>query len=191
MAEQNSTPTELAEKELLEEGDPWKLASFYARTNRHQLALSYLEYRVAEFENPDNKTLFYMLTALAMEGINDYKAAILYYSKLFSFKCEWEPHMYFRNNNMGFCLNQCKRYKEAEPYCRNAIIINPMRFNAYKNLGVSLEGQGQYQAAAELYMKATTFCPCDARALSHLENLITIHKEKLLNMQYLDIKSNC
>jgi tetratricopeptide (TPR) repeat protein len=172
MSEQDTMPIELTEKKLLAEGNPWALAVFYAKTNRHQIALSYLERRVAKIDKPDSKAFFYMRMGLLMEGNKDYEAAILYYSKVFSFKCEWSLHLYFMNNNTGYCLNQCKRHNEAEAYCRDAINVDPTRHNAYKNLGVSLQGQGHYQEAVECYKKATELCPGDHRALALLEGLI-------------------
>jgi tetratricopeptide (TPR) repeat protein len=79
---------------------------------------------------------------------------------------------YLINNNMGYCLNFAGRYQEAEPYCRKAIAINPERHNAYKNLGISLEGQGRIAEAAQCYIIAVHANAYDPRALRHLEDLI-------------------
>jgi len=53
-----------------------------------------------------------------------------------------------------------------------AIRIEPNRYNAHKNLGISLEGQGEYHEAIKSYVEAIKKEPMDARVLLYLENLI-------------------
>ena len=52
------------------------------------------------------------------------------------------PTVYFLFNNAAHCLNALELYSEGESYCRRAIEIDPMRPEAYRNLAVSLHGQG-------------------------------------------------
>ncbi len=49
------------------------------------------------------------------------------------------------------------------------------RFNAYKNLGVSLEGRQKFVEAARAYIQAVQRQARDARALRHLEALVDLH----------------
>ena len=49
---------------------------------------------------------------------------------------------YFAHNNLAICLNLRPENVEAARLCRVAIQIDPSRPNAYKNLGISLAGQG-------------------------------------------------
>lgn len=79
---------------------------------------------------------------------------------------------YLVNNNLGYCLNQFGQHQEVEQYCKKAITINPQRHNAYKNLGIALEGQSQFAEAAKCYIKAVQMNASDPRALQHLENLV-------------------
>jgi tetratricopeptide (TPR) repeat protein len=72
-----------------------------------------------------------------------------------------------------------RRYQEAEKYCRIAIEINPERHNAYKNLGISAQGQGRYAEAARNFTHAAKLCPTDCRALNHLKALVAGHREVL------------
>ena len=58
---------------------------------------------------------------------------------------------------------------EAEPRCRAAIRIDPQRYNAHKNLGLSLEGLGRYAEAAQAFVEAVRAEASDPRALKHLE----------------------
>jgi tetratricopeptide (TPR) repeat protein len=71
------------------------------------------------------------------------------------------------------------RYCEAEEFCRAAIEIDPDRYNAWKNLGVSLQGQGRMGDAALSYCEATDRGPEDPRAFRLLEDLLMAHPELL------------
>ena len=84
---------------------------------------------------------------------------------------------YFINNNLGFSLNIMERFAEAEPYCRRAMQSDPNRPNAYKNLGLSLAGQGQYREAAQCYVAATQINAADPRAFHLLMDLVKNHPE--------------
>jgi len=49
--------------------------------------------------------------------------------------------------------------------------------NAYKNLGISLEGQLRFNEAAEAYDRAIRVDPRDCRPLKHLETLLDFQPE--------------
>ena len=57
-----------------------------------------------------------------------------------------------------------------------------MQVNAYKNLGISLEGEGQFAEAAKSYIRAVQINAADPRALIHLEDLVANHNEILSDM---------
>lgn len=149
----------------------WELATLYAETNRPMMAFSYLERLISECEKISIQVIWYMKMGLIMEKVKAYECAILCYERVFSLNPTMDMNRYFMNNNIGYCLNQLGKYKEAESYCREAIEIDQISHNAYKNLGVSLEGQGQFQQAAECYSKAAMICPQDPCASKHFEAL--------------------
>jgi tetratricopeptide (TPR) repeat protein len=180
MFEDDEPPKTLTEGELLEKlrngcdnllRSLWELATLYAKTNRPTMAFSCLEIMISGIDDIEIKTIWYMKMAITMEEVQNYESALLCYSRVFSLKSGQEMDRYFMNNNMGYCLNQLGRYKEAESYCREAIKIDSRRHNAFKNLGVSLEGQGQYQRAADCYATAATIYPEDPRASKHFDAL--------------------
>jgi tetratricopeptide (TPR) repeat protein len=182
---------EEAEKLLLEklkkyehelESTIWDLAIFYSRTNRQTIAMQFIDRLMASTDDPERKALYYLKMGQFMEQIRNYDSAIVYYLHAFSLEPVNNETWYFINNNLGYCLNFFGRHQEAEPYCRDAIKIDPQKYNAYKNLGVSLEGQGQYTEAAKLYIKAVQVNAADPRALVHLEKLFAKHNEILLDM---------
>ena len=118
----------------------WDLAKLYSQTDRHAESLARVKQLVAISETPEKKARCYLGMGQLMEQTRDYEAAIRYYSEALSLEPVNDQVWYFINNNLGYSLNHFGRYAEAEPYCRRAIEIDPMRYNAYKNLGVALEG---------------------------------------------------
>jgi|SRR6516165_9551927 tetratricopeptide (TPR) repeat protein len=93
--------------------------------------------------SPEAKSYFCLSAGIEMERRRDYARALKCYSLAFGLEPGNDDVWYFLHNNLGFCLNQFAKFAEAEPYCHQAIEINPYRHNAYKNLGVSLQGQGE------------------------------------------------
>lgn len=187
---------EEAEKLLLEklkkcehelESTIWDLAILYSRTNRQNLAMKYINRLLASTDDPESKAQYFLKMGQFMEQIHNYGSAIIFYTHAFSLEPVNSEVWYFINNNLGYCLNYLGKHEESEPYFRAAIKIEPRRQNAYKNLGISLEGQGQYTEAAKSYIKAVQANAGDPRALSLLEELVAKHKEILSDIP--DIKT--
>jgi len=119
------------------------------------------------------------LAGLIFEKMGDYRSAIECYREAFSLPREKDRTWYFLHNNLGYCLNQLGRHDEAEKMCRAAIEIDPGSYNAYKNLGVALQGQGIYPEAAVLFLRAAFAFPPDPRSIGHLEDLLSNHREEV------------
>lgn len=154
-----------------------QLAFFYGSTGQVQLALGYLDRLVAMTNDLEKRAGYYLAMGGNMETIENFEAAIYFYSQAMALEPENTPAWYFINNNLGYCLNHFGRFSEAEGYCRNAIGIDPERQNAYKNLGISLAGQRRYIEAARCFIQATRANAADGRALGHLEDLYAAHPE--------------
>jgi tetratricopeptide (TPR) repeat protein len=155
----------------------WNLVIFYSRTDQQPVAQKYIERYIAITDDPEKRAGAYLGMGQLMEQMNNYEAAISYYSQAFSLEPENNPTWYLINNNLGYCLNQFGRFTEAEGYCRSAIKIDPARQNAYKNLGISLASQGHFAEAARNFIKALRANVADPRALKLLEELFTEHPE--------------
>jgi tetratricopeptide (TPR) repeat protein len=153
------------------------LAYFYSTTGRQRQAQAYLERYISNTDDPEKRAGCYLGLGQLMEQMRDYESAISFYSRAFVLEPESTRTWYLIHNNLGFCLNHFERYSEAEGYCRSAIKIDPSRHNAYKNLGVSLAGQGDYANAAENLIRATKANASDGRALKLLEQLFAEHPE--------------
>jgi tetratricopeptide (TPR) repeat protein len=130
-------------------------------------------------EEPEMKARCYLRLGQLKESEEEYGDAMLLYAEAFSLEPGTDNTWYFLHNNLGYCLNRFRMYSEAEYYCRTAIGINPGRFNAYKNLGWALEGQGKYVEAAWMLIHAAQLCPEDPRALHILKDLLETHREEI------------
>jgi tetratricopeptide (TPR) repeat protein len=157
----------------------WSVAKECWNSSYFKAAHDYFEKILSLSDAPSEKAACLLNMGNAMEQLSDYRAALDAYSRAFELPQEQNENWYFLNNNLGYCLNQVGKYQEAEKYCRAAIDIEPGRHNAWKNLGIALQGQGLYAEAAMSLIHATNLCPTDSRALAHLEDLIAGHREIL------------
>lgn len=130
-------------------------------------------------EEPEMKAQCYLRLGQLKESEEDYRDAMLLYAEAFSLEPGTDNTWYFLHNNFGYCLNRFRMYSEAEYYCRTAIGINPGKYNAYKNLGLALEGQGKYVEAAWMLIHTAQLCPEDPRALYFLRDLLETHREEI------------
>jgi Flp pilus assembly protein TadD len=158
----------------------WQLVEFFSATGRAAQAVPYLQ-KITHFsEDPEKLASCYLAMGQLMEKMDAFESAILVYRKAFDLDPTICDTWYLINNNLGYCLNQVGKHEEAEQYCRAAIKIDPERCNAYKNLGVSLEGQSRFADAARYFLLAIRKNVADSRSLAHLEKLVSEQKEFLL-----------
>jgi tetratricopeptide (TPR) repeat protein len=125
-------------------------------------------------ESPSHSAMSLFVLGQLMENERRYAAAARCYAQALQFETD-DEWTYFMNNNLGFSLNQVGRFKDAEGYCRAATRIDPLRHNAWKNLGVAFTGQGLFPEAAAAFITAVRACPRDGRALGHLDELMAAH----------------
>jgi tetratricopeptide (TPR) repeat protein len=154
-----------------------RLSRFYSRTDRPMLALKYIERLNACTTEPEKKAFCYLSMGQLLEQNRDFESAIAAYAQAYLLEPVNSTSWYFIHNNLGCCLNHCERYEEAERYCREAIRIDPTRYNAYINFGVALEGQSKYADAVRAFIKAIKTNSSDTDVLQHLEDLVADHDE--------------
>jgi tetratricopeptide (TPR) repeat protein len=111
------------------------------------------------------------------EKMGDYRRACEAYRAAFNLPIRNNETWYFLFNNLGYSLDMVGEYEEAEGYCRAAIILDPERHNAHKNLGLALEGLKRFVEAADCFIRGTICCPEDPRALAHLKAMLERHPE--------------
>jgi len=154
-----------------------RLSQFYSRTDRPLLALNYIERLNACTTEPEKKAFCYLSMGQLLEQNRDFEDAISAYSQAYLLEPVNSASWYFIHNNLGCCLNHCERYEEAEKYCREAIRIDPTRYNAYINVGVALEGQEKFADAVRAFITAIKTNSSDTDVLRHLEDLVADHAE--------------
>lgn len=148
-------------------------------------------YRELLERSADTQAVIAYLFALGdiMGRMHEYENAVSYYREASSLDNVDSDLAYWINNNLGFSLCMLKRFGEGEKYCRSAININTGRFNAYKNLGLSLEGQGKLREAIEAYITAVRMDAKDTRAMNLFEIILDKHPD--LKEEYSEQLEEC
>lgn len=171
----------------LEHGGPaskealWNLAVLYGNARRHADSLACIERLHDLAEDREERARYVLATGRHHEQVDDYESAIVCYRTALGLTPEDAGTSYWIRNNLGHSLVQLGRYEEAEVYLRDAVDIDPRRPNAFKNLGLSLSGQGQHARAADYFVLATQANASDGRSLAHLESLVVEHPELLVS----------
>jgi tetratricopeptide (TPR) repeat protein len=155
----------------------WELVGFYQSVQRSDIATAFALVILESTEDAEEQACCYRCLGGHMELQREYDMALKYYEKGLALKPTDKSLAYFLHNNSGYCLNLAGRHQEAERMCRKAIEIDPARHNAWKNLGLSLEGRGDLVGAAWSFAEATKINPRDTRALMLLQQLIHDHPE--------------
>ena len=155
----------------------WELGKFYSSTRRHEPALDCLRQSMALESDLDRKAGCVLAMGQAMEHVGDFAAAARYYREAFAYEPSQTHTWYFIHNNLGYSLNQLGDFAQGERYCRAATSIDPRRPNAFKNLGLALQGQQRWEEAARCFVQATQVEAADPRSLRHLEELLRAHPE--------------
>jgi tetratricopeptide (TPR) repeat protein len=169
-------------KKLAEAGDNptqalWNLAKFYQQAGQQAKARARLQELIPLVPDAEGKARCLLALGQTMERTGQYAAAAGYYKQALALEPMQTWTWYFVNNNLGFSLNVMERFAEAEDYCRKAMTTDPNRPNAYKNLGLSLAGQGRYHEAAQCFVAATQVNAADPRAFHLLLDLLKDHPE--------------
>lgn len=103
--------------------------------------------------------------------------ALKHFTAALEFSPDSRKIAYVLHNNMGYCLNQLGRFAEAEHHCRVAIGIEWTRASAFRNLGVSLQGQGMIIAAVWALVEAIKAESSDRRARTILQSIVSAKPE--------------
>jgi tetratricopeptide (TPR) repeat protein len=101
-----------------------------------------------------------------------FEAALGHFKTALALNPKQKRVAYVLHNNTAYCLNMLHRYLEAERHCQIAIEINWTRASGYRNLGVSLKGQGKIVAAVWALVEAVKLDVADERARLLLRTLI-------------------
>jgi|GEM_PF-3173793 len=107
--------------------------------------------------NPDmteHRSRLLFLAGEMSAGLNEYDKATGYYARSLACPIRTEDQHIATVTKLGFCNLYRQDFKEAEEWSRWAIKLESHSWEAWKNLGVSLEHQHQIQEAFLAYYKA-------------------------------------
>ena len=148
------------------------LIRYYRSMRRPADVLAVATDYLAKTSDTEARAEVYFHLGQAMERVGDWESAVRWYSQAMELRPRSVCYRYLIHNNIGYSLNQQGRFVDAEDFLRKAISINPQRANAFKNLGLSLEGQGRLGEAVRSYVASIQADAADPRALVHLEELL-------------------
>lgn len=153
------------------------------------------ELHLRSFMAPAEANLFLKQGAIC-ESMRDYSLAMDYYAMgIQAYATMIEPDQeegYWLFNNSAFCYNYERLFQGGQKQTNKAISLNGEQYNAWKNLGVSLEHQYRYVEAAASYMASYIKCGGgrDPRPMMHLERIFKRHdklKDALANQAEKEI----
>ena len=150
----------------------YELACYYNKNCRSDLAVKVMMTLMDHSEGPEEQAFCYMSLGQIAEQNGQYALAIEHYSQGLQLQPKAALVAYYLHNNMASCLNAERKYREGEQYCRAAIEIDSARVNAFKNLGISLRGQGDLIGAAWAYAEASRVDPSDMTTLRLLRKTV-------------------
>jgi tetratricopeptide (TPR) repeat protein len=190
-------PEQHTEKLLLERlqnsttGDDyfrWMLfvVGYYRSFKKNAAAVALLENYLAKKDSDDEKKAHSYL-ALGQIATDEQRLdeALSHFHTALRLEPSKKRVTYVLQNNLAYCLNRLGRFGEGEKHCRIAIGINGKRASAYRNLGVSLQGQGRKADAAWAYVEAVKADPSDERARALLEKFVAEHPAVVMKCPWI------
>src|SRR5262245_26549001 len=150
----------------------YELACYYNKNCRSDLAVKVMTTLMDHSEGPEEQAICYMSLGQIAEQNGQSALAIEHYTQGLRLQPKAALVAYYLHNNMASCLNAERKYREGEQYCRAAIEIDSARANAFKNLGISLRGQGDLIGAAWAYAEASRVDPSDMTTLRLLRKTV-------------------
>lgn len=137
--------------------------------------LNILNRVIGDSDMAEHRLRLLFLAGKMSERLYRFDAAIGYYCQ--SLACVIRPEELHSTiwSNLGFCWLYKRAFKTAEQCCRHAIMLDPRSWEAWKNLGVSLENQRLIQEAFIAYFKAVLLSRVGVLPVKHLIRLSQRH----------------
>jgi len=177
----NNTTTE-------EEYFRWLLfvVGFYRGVEKISEAIKLLEAYINSNRSTENKAHCHLALGQIATDEKRIAAALDHFNEALALRPAKRKVSYVLHNNIAFCLNQLNRHAEAEKYCRAAIEIDWTRASAFRNLGISLKGQGNLIGAAWVLVEAINADPGDTRARAIVEQVVKADPSLSLQCPWLN-----
>lgn len=151
------------------------VVGFYRGINRVEAAVALLERFIRFSKDPEQSAHCYLALGQIATDERRHEVALRHFTAALELKPKKRKVLYVLHNNIGFCLNTLGRFVEAERHCREAITVDWTRASAYRNLGLSLNGQKNIAGAAWALTESVKADQSDQRARVLLEKLLALH----------------
>jgi tetratricopeptide (TPR) repeat protein len=153
----------------------WMLfvVGFYRGINKIDSATHLLEGYIELSKNPEQSAHCHLALGQIATDEKRLDQALSHFTAALELAPKKRKVGYVLHNNIGFCLNSLERFSEGEKYCRTAIEMDWARASGYRNLGVSLQGQGDLIGATWALAEAVKVDATDNRARLILDKLLS------------------
>jgi tetratricopeptide (TPR) repeat protein len=149
------------------------VVGYYRGVQRVDAAKGLLQKFLRESEKSEYKVHCHLALGQIATDEQELETALNHFSAALALNPTTKKVEYVLLNNTGYCLNVLGRYNEGEQQCRKALEIDCVRPSAYRNLGVSLHGQGDIIGCAWALVEAAKADSSDNRARVLLEKLLS------------------
>ncbi len=123
---------------------------------------------------------------VAYENEKNFDKALVYYLASMEFECEIEPIRYYRLVNAAFCCLMKNAPLKAQEFCKSAIVINPDKWQAWKNLGMSYELLDNPREAVNCYVRAIKLSCGNVAPVVYLRELVKRNSEKIPDLDQIE-----
>jgi tetratricopeptide (TPR) repeat protein len=155
----------------------WSLALFYQRVQQWDLAEAVVEIVLRQSGGVEESARCLLVLGQLAECRHEFAEAARRYRAGLELGPEAREIEYLLHNNLGYCLYLQGSLVEAEAHLRRAVELDPGRSNAWCNLGLVLEAQGDFSASVWAYTEALKAEPSGKRAAMCAERLLAAHPE--------------
>jgi tetratricopeptide (TPR) repeat protein len=162
------------------------VVAFYRGIERIESARALLQLFLETTKDPEQKAHCYLALGQIATDQQHIETALNHFTAALRLSPARAKVGYVLHNNVSYCLNQLGRYREAESYCRMAIEIDGRRASAYRNLGISLEGQKNLIGAVWALVEAIRMDSVDDRAREFLKTIIAEHPSLAIQCPWVD-----
>lgn len=155
----------------------WMLfvVGFYRGINNIEAASDLLEGFIKISKDTEQSAHCYLALGQIATDEHRHEDALKYFTFALDLAPKKRKVIYVLHNNIGYCLNTLGRFVEGEKHCRQAIDIDWTRASGFRNLGISLNGQGNVFGALWALSEAVRADTTDRRAAAILTKLMALH----------------
>jgi tetratricopeptide (TPR) repeat protein len=155
----------------------WMLfvVGFYRGINKIQAATELLQGFITASKNLEQSAHCHLALGQIATDEQQFEMALKHFTLALELAPKKRKVLYVLHNNIGYCLNKLGRFVDGEKHCRTAIDIDWTRASGYRNLGLTLHGQGNIIGAAWALAEAVKTDAADNRARVLLEKLMASH----------------